>query len=191
MPSCHKGFVDASEKLHKEQEERLGRRWRSPEEMPCSWLPAACSEQNKSQQAGKGLRKKSHGGTESKHLEAHTSPFIPTLGSSGIGSASKQVIKVGNPWCCISVALSYLDFPKAVQTHWEDLGVWRDCHALQSLNPYAAFTRLCSAALAFLLSQELVGLLRAPGITGLLFSPSPFSSTGQQVPHFGILGAVT
>lgn len=74
--------------------------------------------------------------------EAHTSPFIPTLGSPGIGSASKQAIKVGNPWYCISVVLSYLDFPKAVQTHWEDLGVWRDCHALQSLSLYVPITRL-------------------------------------------------
>lgn len=113
--------------------------------MPCSWLPAARSEQNKSQQAGKDLGKKSHGGTETKHLEAHTSPFIPTLASPGIGSAFKQVIKVGNPWHCISVALSYLDFPKAVQTLWEDLGVWRDCHALQSLCPYHQAV-LCSLA---------------------------------------------
>lgn len=62
--------------------------------------------------------------------------FIPTLWSTGIGSASKQVTKVWNNWCFIAVALSYLDFPKAVQMHW------RNCHALQRISCCAPVTGL-------------------------------------------------
>ena len=112
----------------------------------------------------KASEMKSRGGTETKHLEGNTSYFIPTLWSTGIGSASKQVTKVWNTWCCITVALSYLDFPKAVQTHWEDLGAWRNCHALQSVSHYAPITRLlwstawlCSWGMNLWGSSELKG----------------------------------
>jgi len=68
--SCPNVSVGASGRLHQEQEKK-GRSWSRPEEMPHLWPSAVCAEQNKSQQA-KASEMKSHGGTESKCLETNT-----------------------------------------------------------------------------------------------------------------------
>lgn len=80
--SCPRVSLGASGRLHQEQEKK-GRSWSSPEEMPHLWPSAVCAEQNKSQQAKAsemkswGDRKQVPGDKYQEIITANTLSYLP------------------------------------------------------------------------------------------------------------------